>query len=111
MAEFPSKAMGLWETSLSLFIEEPRGEALLDDALGERAGVDEVIGVVAIISQFVQYQFVGGEVEAVLWVEAGELLGEEEEGSLAEGVAMGSISEVAHRAYGLHYDEIREALT
>ena len=49
MAELPSETMGLWETSLSLFIEEPRGEALLDDALGERAGVDEVIGVVAVV--------------------------------------------------------------
>ena len=111
MAELPSETLGLWETSLSLFIEEPRGEALLDDALGERAGVDEVIGVVAIISKFVEYQFVGGEVEAVLWVEAGKLLGEEEKGSLAEGIAMGSVSEVAHRAYGLHYDEIGEPLT
>ena len=49
MAELLSETMGLRETSLSLFIEEPRGDALLDDALGERAGVDKVIGVVAVV--------------------------------------------------------------
>ena len=49
MAELPSETMGQRETSLSLFIEEPRGETLLDDALRECAGVDKVIGVVAVV--------------------------------------------------------------
>ena len=70
-----------------------------------------ILGVEAVVTELVEYQFVRGEIKASLRELLRERLGEKQERRLAEGIAVGTVTQMTHGTHRLNDRQLGEALT
>ena len=70
-----------------------------------------ILGIEAVVAELVEYQFVRGEIKASRREQLRECLGEKQERRLAEGIAVGAVTQMTHGAHRLNDRQLGEALT
>ena len=70
-----------------------------------------ILGVEAVVTELVEYQFVRGEIKASRRELLREGLGEKQERRLTESIAVGAITQMTHGAHRLNDRQLGEALT